>query len=267
LKSTLQFLFLWATLSTHAFGQSETVAILPFQTGGEADSATANAITGFVQNAFVESKVFHVIERAQIQKVLDEQRLQLTGLTKDAVEVGKLLAASKMVVGQVTKLGKNYTLILNLVDVTSGEVSKSQKRSAQVAIEDIDNELVEPTVEQLLSVKERSGFTLTIVRGTGIEKMDVLTDTDAWIQVTVGNRLIGRTEVVKDNNSPVFNERIDVSEYAGEPIILTVYDHDVTGERQIGNVTIREPKSGRYPIIGTVNGQNLYRGQVEVVID
>jgi hypothetical protein len=191
----------------------------------------------------------------------------LTGLTEDAVEIGKLLAANKLVTGQLTKLGKKYTLVLSLVDVKSGELLKSQKRSAQITIEDIDNELVEPLVEQLLSVKARSGFTLVIKKGTGIEKMDALSDTDAWIQVTVGNRLIGKTEVVKDNNSPQFNERFEVSEYAGEPITLTVYDHDVTGEELIGNVTISEPKNGKYPIIGTENGQNLYRGQIEVVFE
>ena len=87
------------------------------------------------------------------------------------------------------------------------------------------------------------------------------------IQVSIGNRLIGRTEKVQNNNSPEFNDRFEVSNYAGEVIVLTVYDHDVTGEQLIGQVAIQEPKSGKYPIIGTNDGQNYNRGQIEVVFE
>lgn len=249
------------------YAQSETIAVLPFDFAGAVDSTTASAVTEFVQNAFSKQATYKVLERKQIQKVLKEQSFQLTGVTESAVEAGKLLAVSKVVVGSINKLGEKYSLLMKLVDVKTGEVLKSEKKSAQIPIEDIDNVLIDPMVELIVSVKQRSGFTLVIKKGTGIEKMDLLTDTDAWISVSVGNRFIGRTRVIKDNNNPEFNERFEISDYANEIIILTVYDHDVTGERPIGQVTIKEPKSGLYPILGNVSGQTVNRGQIEVFIE
>lgn len=249
------------------FAQSETVAILPFGAAGGVDSTTASAVTEFVQNAFVQHSAYKVLERKQIQKILWEQSFQLTGATESAVEAGKLLAVNRIAMGSLTKLGKEFTLVMNLVDVKTGEVLKSEKKSAQISIEDIDNVLIEPMVELLLSVKQRSGFTLIIKKATGIDRMDTISGTDAWVQVTIGNRLIGRTETVQNSNSPEFNERFEVTDYAGELIILTIYDHDVTKDQLIGQVTIQEPKSGKYPIIGSINGQNYNRGQIEIVFE
>jgi TolB-like protein len=249
------------------FAQSETIAILPFDFAGAVDSTTASAVTEFVQNAFSKQATYKVLERKQIQKVLKEQSFQSTGVTETAVEAGKLLAVNKVVVGSINKLGEKYTLVMNLVDVKTGEVLKSEKKSAQIPIEDIDNVLIDPMVELLVSVKQRTGFTLVIKKGTGIEKMDLLSDTDAWISVSVGNRFIGRTKLIQDNNNPEFNERFEISNYANEIIILTVFDHDVTGDELIGQVTIKEPKNGLYPILGNINGQIRNRGQIEVFIE
>lgn len=254
-------------LSCRLFAQSETVAILPFEAPGGVDSTTASAVTEFVQNAFAQHSIYKVLERKQIQKILREQSFQLTGATESAVEAGKLLAVNRIAIGSITKLGKEFTLVMNLVDVETGEVLKSEKKSAQISIEDIDNILIDPMVELLLSVKRRSGFTLVVKKGTGIHKKDALSESDVWVQVSVGNQLVGRTEKIQDSNSPEFNDRFDVSEYSGEPIILTVYDHDVNSEDLIGNVTISGPKSGRYPIIGTIDGQNYNLGQIEVVFE
>lgn len=247
--------------------QSETMAVLPFDASGGVDSTTGSAITEFAQNSFVKYANYKVVERKQIQKILREQSFQLTGATESAVEAGKLLTVNLVVTGSLNKLGKEYTLVMNLVDVKTAQVLNSAKKSAQIPIEDIDNVLIEPMVELLMSVKKRTGFTLIIKKGTGIKKMDQLSDTDAWVQVSVGSRLIGRTEKVQDNNSPEFNARFEISDYAGELIILSVYDHDVHGEDAIGQVTIPEPKSGLYPIIAIINGGNYNVGQIEVVIE
>jgi len=252
---------------TQLFAQSETIAILPFDFAGAVDSTTASAITEFTQNAFSNHASYKVLERKQIQKVLREQSFQLTGVTESAVEAGKLLAVNKVVVGSISKLGEKYTLVMKLVDVKTGEVLKSEKKSGQIPIEDIDNVLIDPMVELLVSVKQRSGFTLVIKKGTGIEKMDFLSNTDTWISISVGNRFIGRTKVIQDNNNPEFNERFEISDYANEIIILTVYDHDVTADKPIGQVTLKEPKSGLYPILANVSGQTVNRGQIEVYIE
>jgi len=250
-----------------AFAQSKTIAILPFEVSGKIEDGVGDAVAEITQNAFVQHSDYKVIERKQIQKVLDEQSFQLTGATENVVELGKILGVDRIVTGSLTKLGKEFTLVMKLIDAETGEVLKSEKISAQISIEDIDNIMIDLMVEILTSTKQRSGFTLIIKKGTGLKKMDFMTDTDAWVQVFIGNRLIGRTEKVQDNNSPEFNERFEISDYSGELILLKVFDHDVTGEQPLGQVIISEPKTGMYPIIGNVNGQNFNVGQIEVAFE
>ncbi len=266
-----QKLFITIFVLSYSFiqliGQSRTAAILPFESGGEIDSTTASAVTEFVQYAFSQHSTYKILERNQIQKILGEQSFQLTVAATSAVEAGKLLAVDRVVIGSINKLGKEFTLVMNLVDVKTGEVLKSEKKSAQISIEDVDNVLIDPMVELLLSVKQRSGFTLIIKKATGLDRMDILSNTDAWVGVSVGNKFIGRTEKIQDNNSPEFNEPFAISDYAGEIILLTVYDHDVQGDKLIGLVTIPEPRTGKYPIIGNTDGQDRNRGQVEIVIE
>ncbi len=258
------FLVLVLFFTFPLFAQRETIAVLPFQAIGNTDSSIPEVVTAFVQNSIFQQKLYKVLERGQIDKVLNEQKFQLTGLTDDAVEAGKLLSVNKLVIGQVSKLGKEFTIVIKLVNVTTGEVLKSQKRSAQIEIEDIDNELIDPMIELLFSVKRLSGFTITVQNCIGVKKMDAFSASDVWIQIMVGKKLIGRTDVVQDNNSPVFNARFHISEYSGEPILLNIFDHDISKDTFIGKVNIREPKSSKYPIIDIQNGQPTNCGQVEV---
>lgn len=268
MTSTLKYiLFLILVFTFRLFAQRESIAVLPFESIGNTDPSISETVTAFVQNAIFQQRLFKVLERGQIDKILNEQKFQLTGLTDDAIEAGKLLSVNKLVIGQVSRLGKEFTIVIKLVNVTSGEVIKSQKRSAQIEVEDIDNELIDPMIELLFSVKQRSGFTIIIKDCIGVSKMDALSASDVWIQVLVGNKLIGRTGVIQNNNSPLFNARFHISEYSGEPILLNIYDHDISKDTFIGSVNIKEPKSSKYPIINIQDGQPTNCGQIEITFE
>ncbi len=248
------------------FAQKETCAILPFEGKGDVEITTANAITEFVQAAFMQSSVYKVVERNRIDNILKQQKIELAGATENAVEVGKLLSVNKIVMGSIIKLGKKYTIILKIINVTTGEIEKNEKKSAEVQIEEIDDMLIVPLVESLFSVKKQAGFTLWIRKCIGVTKMDAFSDSDVWVAIYLGNQLIGRTKFIKDDLNPVFDERFDISEYNGEIVNIYVYDHDVTKENLIGNVILDKIKSGKYPIIKTEGGNNYSQGQLEVEI-
>lgn len=73
--------------------------------------------------AMVGVAPFEVMERAQLEAVLDELRAQQSDLFADdeAVEAGRLLGAEAIVVGSVTPVGKSAMMNLRLLDIVTGK--------------------------------------------------------------------------------------------------------------------------------------------------
>jgi len=69
-------------------------------------------------------KVFRLVERADLQKVLEELELQLSGLTEgdDAARVGELLGADLLITGTLYAKPAGYELFLKLLRVETGEI-------------------------------------------------------------------------------------------------------------------------------------------------
>ncbi|MFW9928278.1 MAG: hypothetical protein ACFFD1_02695 [Candidatus Thorarchaeota archaeon] len=266
----IKIFILFLTLLSEIMAQSskETTAVLPIECSGFNDKNLSEAITEFTQNAFVTYSDYKIIEKSQVKKIIDEQGFQLSGMTENAVEAGKLLSTKKVIVGSLLKLGKEITFSLRIVDTESGEVIKSEKKSARIEIEDVNNVLIDPTVKLILSNQLKSSISLLIKSVIGLKKMDALSASDCWLQVYVGNRLVGRTDIIKNNNSPVFNKQFEITDYSDETIRIKAFDHDVTKEKLIGEVVMDKPKSGMYPILfESTEGNVENRGQLEVVFE
>lgn len=67
---------------------------------------------------------FQLVEREQIEKVLEELKLSLLGLAEaeNAEKVGKLLNARAIITGSVSEVGKVFSINARQVDVGTGEV-------------------------------------------------------------------------------------------------------------------------------------------------
>lgn len=76
---------------------------------------------------------FHVLERKQMKKVLEEQALQLSGAlaAEDAAEIGKLLAVHLIVFGSINQLGRDLVLTIRLVDVEEGRLKAADTANAK----------------------------------------------------------------------------------------------------------------------------------------
>ncbi|NWF91146.1 MAG: hypothetical protein HXY50_17000 [Ignavibacteriaceae bacterium] len=265
---SIVIVFLVLSLSAYSQLTQEIAAVLPIKCSGFDNENLSEIITELTQDAFIKYSNYKIVEKSQVNKILNEQGFQISGLTENAVEAGKLLATNKVVVGSLVKLGTELTLSLRLVDTQSGEVLKSEKKSARIEIEDINNVLIDPTVQILVSEKPGSIITILLKSITGLPNMDMLSPSDPWLQVYVGNRLIGRTDFIKDNNSPQFNKRFEITDYSNEIIRIKVFDHDVTQDKSIGEVVLKETKSGLYPILfESPEGSVENRGQLEVVFE
>ncbi len=278
---------------------ADSIAILPFDASAGVDEETVAAITEFVQYSFAQNYPdYKILARTQIRKILNEQNFQLTGITESAVEAGKILGVNFVLTGNLMKLGSKYTIIINYIDVETGEILYNKKKSSKSDIEYLDINLVEPAVKTLFlsdktekDIKERTynrnkpeGFYLKIKRGIRIFSDDSFTKCDPWIEVWLGKDYIGRTDYYTDNPSPKINKSFFIPKPNRHQYIkLLIYDHDPFQEQLIGSITLNEntcndlvsdwwdrgyyiPKTGQYHILAKYNGELVSLGIVEIEI-
>ena len=87
------------------------------------DSAVARSATIMLENRLFKSPYVRLLERNQIDKILDELDLQQSGLTvSKAIEIGKLIEAELIILGSVDKLDSELHITARLVDVNSGQI-------------------------------------------------------------------------------------------------------------------------------------------------
>jgi len=112
-----------------------------------------------------------VIERAQMANILREQGFQQTGCTDVtcAVEVGKILSASKILIGNVIPLGKSIVITGRIVDVESGVAEHGEKEVATS-----EENLPDAVVQFVDKLAERigSGKVKAVVKKKVEEKKD-----------------------------------------------------------------------------------------------
>lgn len=89
----------------------KTVAVLEFE-GGEKISADNNLkMADILITSLSKNKQYELVERNRLDKIMEEQKLVLSGLVdeKSAIEVGKLSGAEYVVVGNITSATNKVT--------------------------------------------------------------------------------------------------------------------------------------------------------------
>jgi len=105
------------------------LAVLDLQTTGGILKSEALALSDRLRSEMQELKKFDLIERSQMQALLNEQAFSLSDLSEDvAAKAGKLLSAEQIVVGTIGKVGRTYTVDVRLIDVANGRVINSSKQ-------------------------------------------------------------------------------------------------------------------------------------------
>ena len=102
--------------------QKPTVAVLDFESIGS-EEHLGKAVAEIMRTELVGTHQFRVVERAQINQAISEQKLQKSGMIDDqsAVELGKLLGADLIIIGSVVKIGTAYTINSRMIDTKTGE--------------------------------------------------------------------------------------------------------------------------------------------------
>jgi TolB-like protein len=89
--------------------------------------------------SLVRTGRFEVVERAQLQKILKEQQLGMTGMLSQetAAKVGELLGVKVIVTGSVIQIGNTYDVNARLINVDDGSILRAE-RIRGVGLESIE---------------------------------------------------------------------------------------------------------------------------------
>ena len=137
--STALMTFAWSygqeTVLTEEVSQDlaqgkETVAILDFEGRGISEMEAAT-LTDRLMSEMVTTDAVIMVERNQMNEILDEQGFQQSGCTtaECAAEVGALLGVQNMVSGAFGKLGNTYTIDSKMFSVETGATIRSVSKT------------------------------------------------------------------------------------------------------------------------------------------
>ena len=106
-------------------GELPYIAVFTFEDTNEEEDreGLGKTISEMLTTALIQSNRFQVLERSQLDKILEEQALELTGAIDEetAVDVGKLLGIDAVVVGSTRFLKNQIEIDARIVDAENGK--------------------------------------------------------------------------------------------------------------------------------------------------
>lgn len=125
------------------------MAVLPFvDTNKQArEDGYGEALSGMVSTGLINSNLFRVVERSEIEKIMKEQAFQISGAVnaETAKRIGELYAVDYLLFGSVAKFGQILETDIRMVDTETGEAILASSASAQseLAVRSMVEELVQ----------------------------------------------------------------------------------------------------------------------------
>jgi TolB-like protein len=125
-------LFLTLPLRSWAAAGKTRVAVIDFEQKGEQEfrgKQVGEIVAEWLITSLVRTGRFDVVERAQLQKILKEQQLGMTGMINQdtAAKVGELLGVKLIITGSVIRVGNDYDINTRLINVEDGSILKAEK--------------------------------------------------------------------------------------------------------------------------------------------
>ena len=144
----------------------QTVALLEFE-GRGISQLEAKTLTDRLMSEMVNTDAVIMVERNQMEEILNEQGFQQSGCTSSecAAEVGALLGVQNMVSGAFGKLGNSYTIDAKMFSVETGATIRTVSKTYK------------GPVDNLLTVIEVVGWEIVGLKAPQ-NKIDILAAAD-----------------------------------------------------------------------------------------
>lgn len=110
--------------SSIQIAKETTASLIPFASERQVTASNAEYFTEQMGLSLAKNKLFRIVERKDMQKILDELKLQGTGIVDDksAAAAGKLMGARMIISGKIYLSQDSYEIFLKLLRVETGEV-------------------------------------------------------------------------------------------------------------------------------------------------
>jgi len=161
------------------------VAVVDFEDRAHYGYDIGKGVADMLVTALVESKKFLVVERTELEQVLNEQGLGQSGLVtpQSAAKVGQLLGAEMLVTGSVTEFGEKESKVGGGLGRLGGLNLGVSKKKARVAV---DVRLVNVNTGEIMAAKSAVGEDAsTGLDNVGINDID-FHNTDTWDNTQLG---------------------------------------------------------------------------------
>jgi len=200
---TTLFLIIIAFIAYADQVTKETIAIIDFD--DLTNSNLGAQVAEFLRTAFVQTNQFTVVERAQLEKVLKEQKFTISELVDpaNAAQLGKLLGATYIITGSITKFGSNWLINARFIDVNTAQTTKAAQASGKSEDEFID--MMNSLVKQLSANEDITHKKQILSKGNTIfednfertisEKWELFSYNNVPISTSDGNVIIGTKEL------------------------------------------------------------------------
>jgi hypothetical protein len=119
--------------------RKDHIAVLDFDAAG-ASAEQVLALTNQLRADLLKTGRFVVVDRSQINQILDEQAFQQSGCTSEecAVQVGRILGIEKIISGTVTKVSADlWQVSAILVEVETAETLRAETLNHQGSFPDL----------------------------------------------------------------------------------------------------------------------------------
>jgi len=119
------------------FAQTQ-IAVIDFEGLGVATN-DAKALTNRLMIEMHRTNKFIVLEREMLDKIIEEQKFQLSGCNSDQclVELGKIANVHQILAGSISRVGDVYSISARLISVETGEVVTSGLYDSEGEIGDL----------------------------------------------------------------------------------------------------------------------------------
>lgn len=166
-------------------GMKKRIAVVNFDDRSGYGNNIGEGLSDMLITSLVATGNFIVVERSEIEQVLTEQGLSMTGLvnSQSATEIGGLLGVEILVTGSVTEFGEKENKVGGGLRKLSGFKLGISKREARVAV---DLRLVNVSTGEIILARSASaGEETTGLDKIGFKDID-FHNTDTWDRTLLG---------------------------------------------------------------------------------
>ena len=160
----LLLIFLFAAGGVPVFGADtlatasrQNIAVMDLEARGGLTKDEVTAISDRLRGELVQTGKINVLERNQMNDILKEQGFQQSGACTDAsciVEVGQLLAVSKIAGGSIGKVGRVFSVSLKVIDVATGKIEQQVSADFRCGKEELISFHIKNLARQMAGLPE-----------------------------------------------------------------------------------------------------------------